>query len=194
MAGAIAIRGVMSTMKFRVGRKIQSASLVADAWNDAIDILSAVAALIAVGLTIYDPSRFLAADHYGGFAVGLVVIVTGFRVMRDTSLELMDTMPEGNFTAEVRRVALSVPGVAGVEKCFARKTGLQYHVDLHLEVDPNMTVWASHELATRVRIGICDELQWVADVLVHVEPAPAFPSRDSNGADRAAKTGGAGAC
>jgi divalent metal cation (Fe/Co/Zn/Cd) transporter len=69
-------------------------------------------------------------------------------------------------------VALGVPGVRGVEKCYARKTGLQYHVDLHLEVDPNMTVRASHEIATDVRIRIKESLQWVADVLVHVEPAP----------------------
>ena len=46
---------------------------------------------------------------------------------------------------------MSVSDVAGVEKCFARKTGLRYHVDLHLEVDPNMTVRASHEVAGRVR-------------------------------------------
>ena len=65
-----------------------------------------------------------------------------------------------------------MPGVRGVEKCYARKTGLQYHVDLHLEVDPNMTVRESHDIATDVRIRIKESLPWVADVLVHVEPAP----------------------
>ena len=73
---------------------------------------------------------------------------------------------------------MAVPGVFGVEKCFARKTGLQYHVDLHLEVDPNLTVWESHEIATQVRIHICEQLDWIADVLVHVEPAPSIaPAR-----------------
>jgi len=65
-----------------------------------------------------------------------------------------------------------VPGVRGVEKCYARKTGLQYHVDLHLEVDPEITVRQSHVIATQVRIVIKETLPWVADVLVHVEPAP----------------------
>ena len=54
----------MSIWKFRVGRRIGSASLVADAWNDSVDIVSAGAALAAVGLTLLDPTRFLAADHY----------------------------------------------------------------------------------------------------------------------------------
>jgi len=67
-------------------------------------------------------------------------------------------------------VALTVPGALGVEKCFARKTGLQWHVDLHLEVDPGMSVYDSHELATRVRDRVRERLDWVADVLVHVEP------------------------
>lgn len=114
LLGAIVIRSIMSTIKFRVGRRIQSASLVADAWNDAVDILSAAAALIALGLTLYNPAQFLAADHYGGFTVGLVVIFTGLRVMRDTSLDLMDTMPAGDSLNQIRDVALNVPGVLGV--------------------------------------------------------------------------------
>ena len=63
-----------------------------------------------------------------------------------------------------------MPGALAIEKCFARKTGLRYHVDLHLEVDPNMTVRESHEIAHDVRNRIIAELEWVADVLVHVEP------------------------
>jgi divalent metal cation (Fe/Co/Zn/Cd) transporter len=70
-------------------------------------------------------------------------------------------------------VAETVPGVKGVEKCYARKTGLRYHVDLHLEVDPEMTVRQSHEIAHEVRMRIRKQLSWVEDVLVHVEPAPA---------------------
>jgi divalent metal cation (Fe/Co/Zn/Cd) transporter len=70
-------------------------------------------------------------------------------------------------------VALRVPGALGIEKCFARPTGLRYHVDLHLEVDPALTVRESHDIATHVRGAIKDTLPWVADVLVHVEPSPA---------------------
>lgn len=81
-------------------------------------------------------------------------------------------MPEPQLMQEIRRVALQVSGVAGVEKLFARNTGLQYHVDLHLEVDPNLTVHKAHEIATDVRFAIRRELSWVADVLVHVEPVP----------------------
>jgi cation diffusion facilitator family transporter len=176
LIASIALKSVMSNMKFRYGRRLGSASLEADAWNDLVDILSGTTALAAVGLAIYDPQRFLAADNYGGFGVGLIVIFSGLRVVRETALLLMDTMPDPGRVAQIRQVALSVPGVLGVEKCFARKTGLRHHVDLHLEVDPGMTVRASHDIATRARIRIKEQLPWVADVLVHVEPFPSFDS------------------
>jgi cation diffusion facilitator family transporter len=172
LIGSAVAKSLLSSVKFHYGKKIRSAALVADAWNDSVDILSALAALVAVSLTIAAPHRFMAADHWGAFAVGLIVIFTGLRVTRDTTLQLMDTMPDRESMAHVRGAALTVPGVRGVEKCYARKTGLQYHVDLHLEVDPEITVRQSHVIATQVRIVIKETLPWVADVLVHVEPAP----------------------
>lgn len=162
----------LGLFKYRHGRKIGSVSLNADAWHDATDSLSAVSALIAVGLAILQPTRFVDADRYGGFIVGLIVVFSGVRVAYATSMHLMDTMPSDTLMNEVRKAASGVAGVRGVEKCYARKTGLQYHVDLHLEVDPEMTVRQSHDIAHRVRLQILDRLNWVADVLVHVEPAP----------------------
>ena len=168
----IILRTAMAALKAGAGRRLSSRSLVADAWNDAVDVLSAAAALVAVGLARMAPDRFPAADHYGGFAVGLVVVVTGVRVVRDASMDLADTMPPAAFMADVRRHALEVPGVMAVEKHFARKTGLQYHVDLHIEVDGHLTVRASHDIASRVRESLRATLPWVADVLVHIEPSP----------------------
>lgn len=173
---AIVVRGVMSVVKFRVGRRLRSASLIADAWNDTVDILAAFSALTAVGLAMSYGERFLAADHYGGFAVGLIVILTGVRVLRDASLELMDTMPGGSMIDRIREAAAAEPGVQGVDKTYARKTGLQYHVDLHIEVAPTMTVAESHAVAGRVRTRIRENIPWVADVLVHVEPSASTDS------------------
>jgi cation diffusion facilitator family transporter len=167
---SIALKLVLSVMKWRYGQRINSSALKADAWNDTVDILSGATALIGVALAIFNPSRFGAADHIAGSVVGLIVIFLGIRIVRDTTLQLIDTMPDPESMDRIRLVALSVPGARGVEKCFARKTGLQWHVDLHLEVDPDLTVLQSHEIATQVRIKVKETLDWVADVLVHVEP------------------------
>ncbi len=170
LLASIAIKSVMSVTKWRYGRKIHSTALSADAWHDTVDILSGVVALVGLTLTLSDPARFVSADHFGGSAVGVIVVFLGVRVVRDTTLQLMDTMPDPEAMDRIRQVALSVPGALAIEKCYARQTGLQWHVDLHLEVDPAMSVAESHEIATRVRIEIKETLDWVADVLVHVEP------------------------
>ncbi|MBZ5635681.1 MAG: cation diffusion facilitator family transporter [Acidobacteriia bacterium] len=167
---SIATKSVMAVVKMRAGRAARSAALTADAWNDSVDILSGSVALIAVLLAVFDPARLHEADRYGGFLIGLIVIFMGFRVVRETALQLMDTMPEPAQMDELRIEALSVPGALGIDKCYARKTGLRYHVDLHLEVDPNLTVLASHEIARAVKRHLKNRLDWVADVLVHVEP------------------------
>ncbi len=169
---SILVKFALMAVKYRQGKKLGSSSLKADAANDGIDMLSGAVALVALGLTLRYPDRFLRADHYGAFAVGLIIMVTSVRVIHEASLQLMDTMPDDESMHSIRRVALSVPNAKGVEKCFARKTGLRYHVDLHLEVDGNITVHQSHEIAQQVRIKIQSELPWVADVLVHVEPFP----------------------
>ncbi len=169
LLGSIIVKSVLATIKMRVGRRTRSAALTADAWHDLVDILSGVVALVAVVLAIFFPS-LRAADHYGGFAIGLIVIFLGLRVARETALQLMDTMPDEAQMAQIRAAALRVPGALAIEKCFARKTGLRYHVDLHLEVDPSLTVLESHEIAHAVQNNVKTELDWVQDVLVHVEP------------------------
>jgi cation diffusion facilitator family transporter len=154
LAASLLAKTGLSSAKFHYGRKLKSA------------------ALIAVGLTLSNPGRFVNADRYGGFLVGLFVVFTGMRVAYETAMQLIDTMPDKAMMKQIRAAALSEAGVRGVEKCFARKTGMHYHVDLHLEVDPEMTVRQSHELAHRVQQRIQKKLDWVAGVLVHVEPAP----------------------
>jgi cation diffusion facilitator family transporter len=173
LLASVVIKTLLAAAKFRVGRRISSTSLQADAWHDMTDLLSTSVAILAVSLTLLNPLRFARADHIGGIVIGIIIFSLSIQVVHRTVDNLLDTMPDPDKLAEIRRVAMSVPGALGIEKCFARATGLRYHVDLHLEVDPNLTVRDSHEIATLVRGAIKDTLPWIADVLVHVEPAPA---------------------
>lgn len=169
---AVLIKCTLAAVKFRTGRRIASTSLLADAWHDLTDLLSTAVALAAVVLTLRNPVRFGVADHLGGMVIGLIVFFLSFRVVRRTVDQLVDTMPEPAMMKQIYAAALSNPRAVGIEKCFARRTGLKYHVDLHLEVDPEMTVRESHAVASDVRDKIKNSVKWVADVLVHVEPAP----------------------
>lgn len=169
LLASIVAKGVLGFSKYSVGRRSGSAGLSADAWNDAVDVLSGAVALVAIVIANQVPEMHM-ADHYGGFVIGAIVIFLGFRVVRETALQLMDTMPGEAQLAQIRESAMTVNGARAIEKCFARKTGLRYHVDLHLEVDPHLSVEASHEIARNVKNTIKEKVDWVEDVLVHVEP------------------------
>lgn len=171
LLGAIFAKLALASAKFRVGWKLDSSSLQADAWHDVTDLLSTTVAMIAVLLAVANPSRFGSADRYGGVVIGIIILFLSVRVVRNTTGSLLDTMPEPDKLDEIRRIAKGVPGTLGIEKCLARRSGLRYYVDLHLEVDPEMTVRQSHEIATQVKVVIKETLPWVADVLVHVEPS-----------------------
>lgn len=171
LIAAVFLKTGLAGTKFRAGKRISSASLEADGWHDITDLLSTLVALIAVGLTLASPQRFGTADHIGGMIIGIIVFFLSVQVVRRTVGQLLDTSPEPRKLAQIRSAALSVPGALGIEKCLARRTGLKYHVDLHLEVDPGMTVRESHEIATQVKMQVREKLPWVADVLVHVEPS-----------------------
>ena len=170
LIAAVFVKVALAFLKFRVGRNIESSGLVADAWHDVMDLLSTAIAFLAVCLVYLDPIRFAASDRVGSLIIAVIVLFLSLQVVRRTVGGLLDTMPEEDRLRELRRIALDVPGARGIEKCYARRTGLKYHVDLHLEVDPEMTVRESHDIARHVKFAIKENLRWVADVLVHVEP------------------------
>jgi divalent metal cation (Fe/Co/Zn/Cd) transporter len=85
--------------------------------------------------------------------------------------ELMDRSPDRELIEQIRAVAGTIPGVDGVEKCVVRKVGHRYFVDMHVEVDPQMTVRRAHDIAHDVKDKVRTQLPSVQDVLVHIEPA-----------------------
>jgi divalent metal cation (Fe/Co/Zn/Cd) transporter len=84
--------------------------------------------------------------------------------------ELMDAAPNAALVAHIRSVAGKVPGVQRIEKCIARKAGFEYFVDMHVEVDPQLTVRSAHEISHRVKDRVRQDVPSVHDVLVHIEP------------------------
>ncbi len=164
------LKGGLSAAKYRTGKKIRSSALIADSGNDAVDMISAVVASVAITLNLIDSERFAYADALGGLGVSVIILLMGLGIFRRTSQELMDIMPEPAFVDAVRDVASAVPGVLAVEKCFGRKSGTQFFFDLHIEVDPSMTVHDAHEIAHDVKDEILEKCGFVKDVLVHVEP------------------------
>ena len=82
----------------------------------------------------------------------------------------MDENTFDDLVEEIRQVAASVPGIIATEKCFVRKAGMQYHVDLHATVDAGITVQQGHLIAHSLKDTLRKEIPQLAHVLIHIEP------------------------
>jgi cation diffusion facilitator family transporter len=154
----------------REGRVVDSSAVKTDAWHHRSDAITSVAAGIGISVSLIGGKGFEAADDVAAIAAAGVIAWNGWHLLRPALNELMDTAPGPEVIDRIRQIAATTPGVDRVEKCFVRKVGYQYFVDMHVEVDPQMTVLRSHEIAHNVKDSIRDVIPAVTDVLVHIEP------------------------
>lgn len=157
----------------RVARRTGSRAVLAASWDQRMDALGSVAVLIGLSLARWGGMH--TADHLAALAVAVLILWAGVRLFWGSLQELMDRQAEPEVLEAVRREALAVPGVRGVEKLLVRKTGLEYLVDIHVEVDPELPVREGHAIGHAVKDRLKERIETVKDVLVHIEPAPAAP-------------------
>jgi cation diffusion facilitator family transporter len=167
----VLIKEVLFRYVNKVGHDVESTAVQTDAWHHRTDALTSVAAFIGISLALIGGEKWRSADDWAAlFACGLIA-TNGYRLLRPALHEIMDTAPRGEIVVTVQNAARSVPGVAEVEKCFLRKMGLSYYVDLHVGVNGDIPVREGHRIAHDVKRAIQEAEPRIADVLVHIEPA-----------------------
>ncbi len=154
----------------RAGVEIESSVVRTDAWHHRSDAITSLAAAIGISIALLGGRAFESADSIAAIVGAVIIAANGWRLLRPALNELMDAAPSKNFTTQIQEIAGKVPGVCAVEKCIVRKMGFHYFVDMHVEVDPQMTVQRAHDIAHQVKDEIRQQLPSVHDVLVHVEP------------------------
>ncbi|HYG23031.1 MAG TPA: cation diffusion facilitator family transporter [Verrucomicrobiae bacterium] len=151
----------------------ESQAVASDAWHHRSDAITSLAAAIGIGIALAGGQGYEAADDWAALVAAGVIAVNGVRLLRPALNELMDRTPDRDMVQRIRHIAKCCTDVVDVEKCFVRKMGYHYFVDMHVEVDPQMTVIRSHEIAHQVKDLVRREIPAVSDVLVHIEPAHA---------------------
>jgi divalent metal cation (Fe/Co/Zn/Cd) transporter len=112
------------------------------------------------------------ADDWAALVACGIIAFNGTRLFRGALVDVLDVAAPSDVEAQLRRVARDVPGVAGIEVCRVRRSGLAYLVDIHVEVDGSLPVRDGHRLAHEVKDALLKSPIPVLDVLVHIEPAP----------------------
>ncbi|HMU77189.1 MAG TPA: cation diffusion facilitator family transporter [Bacteroidia bacterium] len=151
-------------------KKINSSALKADAWHHRSDAITSLAAFIGIAIAIYLGDGYEAADDWAALVASGFIFYNSYLIFRPALGEIMDEHLYDDVVKEIREVAGRVEGVIDTEKCYVRKTGINFFVDLHVTVNSNISVKAGHQIAHHLKDALIKHNPLIADVLIHVEP------------------------
>ncbi len=152
------------------GEATDNSAVKTDAWHHRSDAITSAGAFIGISIALIGGEKFSWADDAAAIFCAIIIGINGWMLLRPALSELMDKAADREVIERIRRTAAATSGVERVEKCFARKAGHLFFVEMHVEVDPQMTVLRSHEIAHAVKDKIRETMPEVSDVLVHIEP------------------------
>ena len=147
-----------------------SSSLRADAWHHRSDAITSVAAFIGISIALILGKGYESADDWAALFASAFIFYNAYLIFRPALGEIMDEHLYDDLIAEIRGVAATVDGIIDTEKCFIRKAGMRYHVDLHAVVDANISVKEGHELAHKLQDALKKEIPLLGNILIHIEP------------------------
>lgn len=154
----------------KVGKRIESTAVSVDAWHHRSDAITSALAFVGISIALIGGPGWERADSYAALLAAGIIGFNALRLIGPALYELTDVAPTNGLNDQVKAVARTVPGVVDLDKCLIRKMGLEYYVDLHVIVDPELTVWKGHAIAHDVKDAIRKANPRIAEVLVHIEP------------------------
>ncbi len=171
LVAVIILKESLFRFVFKVGNKLQSTAVMADAWHHRSDAITSFAAFIGISIALIGGKGYESADDFAALFASGIIAFNAYRLIKPAIAELMDQAPPSNIEAEARKAAISIKGVVSLEKCFVRKVGFEYYVDLHVIVNGEISVREGHKISHKVKDAIRASNPRVADVLVHIEPS-----------------------
>ena len=153
-----------------IGRQVESTAVSTDAWHHRSDAITSAFAFVGISIALLGGPGWEGADDWAALFAAAIIAINALRLMAPAIAEITDMAPRNEINEEVREVARGIGGVVDVEKCLVRKMGFDYYVDMHVIVNPEMTVRDGHEIAHRVKDAVREANPRVFDVLVHIEP------------------------
>jgi cation diffusion facilitator family transporter len=166
--GSALIQELLYRYVRRVAGRTGSKALLATAWDYRLDALGGIGVMMGVAMSKW--AGWSGADHLAAVLIAATVFWIGGGLLWENIQSLIDRQADPEILVWVREEALAVPGVLAVEKLRVRRMGIEYVVDIHIEVDETSTVRRGHDIAHAVKARLMSRIPTVSDVLVHVEP------------------------
>jgi len=169
--GAIIIwKEISFRIVLKSSNKTKSTSLKADAWHHRSDAITSLAAFIGISVALFLGKGYEAADDWAALFASGFIFYNSYLIFRPALGEIMDEHQHDEILDSIKELSKKVDGVIDIEKCYARKIGMKYYIDLHLTVNANISVKEGHSIAHKLKDLVKAEKPEIADILIHIEP------------------------
>jgi cation diffusion facilitator family transporter len=170
LSAVIVVKEILYRRVFTVAAAVGSTAVKADAWHHRSDAITSAAVFVGITVALWGGPGWESADDWAALAASAIIVYNGQRMLRPAVHDLMDRTPAEDVVRRVASAAASTDGVRAVEKLRVRRAGLGYHVDVHVQAEPTMSLSEAHLLSGRVKGAIRSAVPAVSGVLVHMEP------------------------
>lgn len=165
---------IWKEISFRIVMKrsieTNSSSLKADAWHHRSDAITSIAAFIGISVALFLGKGYESADDWAALFASFFILYNSYLIFRPALGEIMDEHLYDDLIEIIRDESKKVPGVIDTEKCFIRKSGMKYHVDLHAIVNADLTVREGHAISHNLKDTLREQIPELGHVLIHIEP------------------------
>lgn len=166
---SIVFKEIVFQWTYRIGKQTKSSALIANAWHHRSDALSSIPVLAAVILANINP-KLAYVDQIGALIVSLFILKVSWSIIKPSLKELADHGASEEERLKIEAIAMEIKDVKEVHAIRSRKTGPGFHVDMHVLVDPEMSVKDGHDIAEEVCTTLIKKGPDIYDVVVHLEP------------------------
>lgn len=150
--------------------EIKSTALKAEAWHHRSDAITSIMVFIGISIAITMGKGYENADDWAALVASVIIVFNAYLIFRPALGEIMDENVYEALIAKIRDIAVNIEGVKETEKCFVRKTGMLFYVDLHVVVDGTISVKEGHDISHLVKNRLINEIPEITNVLIHIEP------------------------
>lgn len=170
LGGIIVWKEISFRLVLQKSKETNSSSLKADAWHHRSDAITSVAAFAGISFSLIMGKGYESADDWAALFASVFILYNSYLIFRPALSEIMDEHLYDDLIDIIRVESAKVDGILDTEKCFIRKAGMRYHVDLHAIVDANITVKEGHDLSHKLKDTLRKEIPELGHVLIHIEP------------------------
>ena len=169
-AVSILVKEALYQWTVRVGCKVDSPSVVANAWHHRSDALSSIGALLGIGLAYFLGEKWRIADPIAAIVVAALIIKVSIDLCRTALAELLEKSLPKEVEAEILSIISATPNVYKPHNLRTRRIGADIAIEVHIRVDGAMTVYDSHEISKDIERALRFRFGEGTAVAIHIEP------------------------